>query len=123
MESVKEVVARASDDTLNPNAITSEDYTGYEGDVFESGDDNEEQEDSDDDFIVMTRKKKGKEGLERSNTTSNTELSRHNVRRELASACRRRSTRSGSNGTVKKIRPYENTDDEDHHREPSSETK
>jgi len=121
MEPVKEVVARASDDTLNPNAITSEDYTGYEGDVFESGDDNEGQ-DSDDDFIVMTRKKKGKEGLERSDTISSAELSRHHVRRELASACRRRSTRSGSNGTVKKIRPYENTD-EDHRREPSSETK
>jgi len=119
MEPAKEVVARASD-ALNPNAITSEDYTGYEGDVFESGDDNEEQEDSDDDFIVMTRKKKG-EGLDRSDTISNAELSRHHVRRELASACRR-STRSGSNGTVKKIRPYEDTDDEDHHRELSSET-
>lgn len=121
MEPVKEVVARASDDTLNPNATTNEDYTGYEGDVFESGDENEEQEDSDDDFIVMTRKKKGKEGLERSNTISSAELSRHCVRRELASACRR-STRSGSNGTVKKIRPYEDTDGEGHHREPSSET-
>jgi hypothetical protein len=121
MEPVKEVVARASDDTLNPNAITNEDYTGYEGDVLESGDENEEQEDSDDDFIVMTRKKKCKEGLERSNTISSAELSRHCVRRELASACRR-STRSGSNGTVKKIRPYEDTDDEGHHREPSSET-
>ncbi|OCL03337.1 kinase-like protein [Glonium stellatum] len=122
MEPVKEVVARASDDTLNPNAASSEDYTGYEGDIFGSSEDNDEQEESDDDFIVMTRKKKGKEGLERSDTISNAELSRHRVRRELASSCSRKSTRSGSNGTVKKVRPHEDTDDEGLHGVRSSES-
>ncbi|KAF2736351.1 kinase-like protein [Polyplosphaeria fusca] len=99
-----------SGESINQFDYPSEDPAGYDGDhALESGED-DDSDDDDDDFIVMGKKPKPKEP-KRSDSISNAELARADVRREML-ADRRRSTRSGSNGTVKKIRPHENSDDE-----------
>jgi len=77
-----------------------DDADGYDGDhAIES---EEEDEDSDDELIMSFAKKKTPvpTSSHRSNSVSNGELAR-------ASFHRRRSTRSGSNGTVKKVPPPE----------------
>ncbi|KAF2178133.1 kinase-like protein [Zopfia rhizophila CBS 207.26] len=106
-----------SEDTVNYFAAPMDDSAGYDGDhALESED---EDDDSDEeDFIVMTKKRSNKQGLMRSGSVSNAELARHNVRRELGSS-RRRSARSGSNGTVKKIRPPGDSDNEEHNERAS----
>jgi len=102
--------------SLDPSVAIAEDYAGYDGDhAVESGDDQADSDDSDEeDFIIMTKKS----GSKRSESIANGVLARST---ERALSSRRRSTRSGSNGTVKKIRPLEETDD-DQHRQQSPET-
>jgi [calcium/calmodulin-dependent protein kinase] kinase len=99
--------------SLNHNI--SEDYAGYDGDhVMESGDDQDDSDD--DDFIIMTRGS----GIKRSESIANGVLARSAGQASSLSR-RRRSTRSGSNGTVKKIRP-DQTDGDDDQRQQSPET-
>jgi serine/threonine protein kinase len=79
-----------------------DDAAGYDGDhAIES----DEEEDSDEDeLLMMGSVRKKPQPLNRSNSISNAELARANVHAGFA---RRRSTRSGSNGTVKKVSPPE----------------
>lgn len=110
MEPVNEAVSQANNSNATPPTVALEDFAGYDGDhVVESGND---EEDSDEDFIVMTKKRGKKQGLTRSDTISNAELSRHRIRHDTDSSSRRRSTRSGSNGTVKKIKPYDDNEED-----------
>jgi len=108
--------AQSTESSLDPSVSIAEDYAGYDGDhAVESGDDQDDSDDSDEeDFIIMTKKS----GSKRSESIANGVLARST---ERALSSRRRSTRSGSNGTVKKIRPLEETDD-DRRRQQSSET-
>jgi [calcium/calmodulin-dependent protein kinase] kinase len=88
----------SSSDQLAEN---SEDPAGYDGDgdhALESEDD-----DSDGGFIVMAGRKKAAHLPAHSGSISNAELARSDIRKSYASE-RRRSARSGSNGTVKKIK-------------------
>jgi len=81
---------------------------GYVGDhAIESADDGD---DSDDDFIEMTRKKTNTS--RRSESISNAALSRRRVRRATDKSSIK-STRSGSNNTMKKIRSHGDTDTEE----------
>ncbi|KAF2690801.1 kinase-like protein, partial [Lentithecium fluviatile CBS 122367] len=84
---------------LNQFDAPTDDPAGYDGDhAIESEDDEESDEE---DFLVMGRKKPPKSA--RSESISNAELARSDIRKEIR--IRRRSVRSGSNGTVKKIPP------------------
>ncbi|KAF2200453.1 kinase-like protein [Delitschia confertaspora ATCC 74209] len=89
--------------------VVLEDFTGYDGDDPVESD---EDDDSEDDFIVMTKKKSNVPVNTRTGSISNPELPRDHIRRDILSG-RRRSTRSGSNGTVKKIRSSEDSGIED----------
>lgn len=83
---------------LNQFSTPTDDPAGYDGDhAVES-----EDSDSEDDFLVMGKKKPPPKHR-KSGSISNAELARSNVRRDLG--YRRRSNRSGSNGTVKKVPP------------------
>lgn len=82
-----------------------DDADGYDGDhAIES---EEEDEDSEDELVMSFAKKKtpAAPSSHRSNSVSNGELARANFHAGINS--RRRSTRSGSNGTVKKVPPPE----------------
>ncbi|RMZ66038.1 Serine threonine- kinase ssp1 [Pyrenophora seminiperda CCB06] len=81
-----------------------DDSAGYDGDhAIES----DEDDDSDEDGLIMgfAKKKVPTHTSHRSNSVSNAELARQNIHAALNT--RRRSNRSGSNGTVKKIPPPE----------------
>lgn len=83
---------------LNQYGTPTDDPAGYDGDhAVES-----EDEDSEEEFLVMGKKKPAPK-LSRSESISNAELARSLARKELG--YRRRSNRSGSNGTVKKVPP------------------
>ncbi|RAR11614.1 kinase-like protein [Stemphylium lycopersici] len=86
----------------------TDDAAGYDGDhAVESDEDDDSDEDE---GLVMgfaTKKKAPPPSSNRSNSVSNAELARSSIHAGLNS--RRRSTRSGSNGTVKKIPPPEPT--------------
>jgi [calcium/calmodulin-dependent protein kinase] kinase len=96
----------SSDETINPATAPDEDE-GYVGDhAIDSG------EESEDDFIDFTRHKAKKAELTRSESVSYAELHRHqNARRARTSSIKRtvstKTSRSGSNGTVKKVRSHE----------------
>jgi len=102
----KDARKHSSDETINPASAPDEDE-GYVGDhAIDSGEDSEE------DFIDFTRHKAKKTGLTRSESVSYAELHRHhNARRARNSSIKRtastKTTRSGSNGTVKKVRSHE----------------
>ncbi|KAF2491018.1 kinase-like protein [Lophium mytilinum] len=97
----------------DPNVAIADDYAGYDGDhAVEIGD--EEDDSDEDDFIVMNKKS----GVRRSDSIANGVLARSSDR-GLSFSSRRRSNRSGSNGTVKKVRPLEATDD-DRHQSPDT---
>ncbi|KAF2117575.1 hypothetical protein BDV96DRAFT_397458 [Lophiotrema nucula] len=99
-----------SAESINQFDHPTDDPAGYDGDhALESA---EEDEDSDEDFIMMGKKKPKAQDKRRSGSISNAELARSGIRKEIIPS-RRRSTRSGSNGTVKKIRPYEHSDNDD----------
>jgi len=85
---------------LNQFNTPTDDPAGYDGDhAVES----EEEESEEEDFLVMGRKKPLPKHA-RSESISNGELARaSSLRKELS--FRRRSNRSGSNGTVKKVPP------------------
>ena len=90
---------------LNQFDAPTDDPAGYDGDhAIESEDDDESDEE---DFLVMGRKKPP--ALARSESVSNAELARSDIRKDISQ--RRRSTRSGSNGTVKKILAPHNSGD------------
>ncbi|KAL5382262.1 hypothetical protein DPSP01_006657 [Paraphaeosphaeria sporulosa] len=83
---------------INQFNTPTDDPAGYDGDhAVES-----EDEDSEEEFLVMGKKKPAPKPS-RSESITNAELARANVRKELG--YRRRSNRSGSNGTVKKVPP------------------
>jgi [calcium/calmodulin-dependent protein kinase] kinase len=84
-----------------PNNGACEDLAGYEPDhpFASDGDDDSEEE-----LLVITKKKGSTHGSTRSGSGLNTDISRPHGRRDTLSS-RRRSDRSGSNGTVKKIKP------------------
>ncbi|KAF2662310.1 kinase-like protein [Lophiostoma macrostomum CBS 122681] len=103
------VIATTSNDSINQFDAPVDDHAGYDGDgdgfedqALESDDESDEE-----DFIMMGKKKSAR--APRSESISNAELARSDVRKDFLSD-RRRSTRSGSNGTVKKIRPLEDLD-------------
>ncbi|KAF2256268.1 kinase-like protein [Trematosphaeria pertusa] len=107
MNSFSRGAGAASADSLYINQFDAptDDPAGYDGDhAVETEDDDE---DSDDDFLVMGKKKKP---APRSESISNAELARSRLRKEVS--VRRRSARSGSNGTVKKIPPPGDSGDE-----------
>jgi len=82
-----------------------DDASGYEGDnplESDGQDDDSSDDDDDDDFIVMGRKKPAP-ALARSGSITNAELARSSIREAISH--RRKSTRSGSDGTVKKVKP------------------
>lgn len=84
---------------LNQFNTPTDDPAGYDGDhAVESEDDDSEE----DDFLVMGRKKPAPKSV-RSESINNAELARSAIRKDLG--YRRRSNRSGSNGTVKKVPP------------------
>ncbi|KAF2788108.1 kinase-like protein [Melanomma pulvis-pyrius CBS 109.77] len=84
----------------------SDDPAGYDGDhPLESDDDDSDEED----FIIMGKRKPAP-ALARSGSISNAELARSSIK-DITSH-RRRSARSGSNGTVKKIKPIVDSDNE-----------
>jgi serine/threonine protein kinase len=82
-----------------------DDSPGYDGDGDRPGDSNDlmDSDDSSDEGLVMG-KRKSVQPFHRSGSISNAELARSNIHNEIMSN-RRRSRRSGSNGTVKKIPP------------------
>ncbi|KAJ5060278.1 hypothetical protein J3E74DRAFT_452646 [Bipolaris maydis] len=84
----------------------ADDASGYDGDHAVESD---EDDDSEEDGLMMgfSRKKVPMHKANRSNSVSNGELARSTL--HLGMNSRRRSTRSGSNGTVKKIPPPEPT--------------
>jgi len=97
----------SSGDTLHPGD-KQDDYEGYAADdAVESEDDDE----SDDDFIEMTRKKSRKEGLTRSESISNAQLSRRRARLETASSPK--TDRSNSSNTMKIVRSHSDSEDGD----------
>ncbi|KAK7512167.1 serine/threonine-protein kinase-like protein PAK1 [Phyllosticta citriasiana] len=99
---------------ISPNSTFSgggeHDQHGYEGDhAVESDEDS--SEDSGDDFIEMSsRKRPLPKRPSRSESISYAELSRNKGRPEFGSG--RKSSRSGSNGTVKKVRSHSDSDGE-----------
>ena len=93
----------ASADSIADNQFDTpvDDPAGYDGDhAIES----DEDDSSDDDGGLFMGRKKPAPKPRRSNSISNAELARSNISKDLMSS-RRRSARSGSNGTVKKIPP------------------
>ncbi|KAF2085953.1 kinase-like protein, partial [Saccharata proteae CBS 121410] len=82
-------------DTVRPDEGATEDFAGYDGDHAVEDDDESDEED----FIVMSKKPKDK----RSGSITYAELARH---KSHAS----KSSRSGSNGTVKKVRAFSGSD-------------
>ncbi|KAL6158651.1 hypothetical protein ACJBU6_02756 [Exserohilum turcicum] len=80
----------------------ADDAAGYDGDHAVESD---EDDDSEEDGLMMgfSKKKVPVHSSNRSNSVSNGELARSTIHLGLNS--RRRSTRSGSNGTVKKVPP------------------
>jgi [calcium/calmodulin-dependent protein kinase] kinase len=104
--------AAPSAESMNQFVSPMDDPAGYDGDgdhVLESDDDESDEED----FIIMGKKKKPSMPP-RSGSISNAELARSNIRKEYLSE-RRRSARSGSNGTVKKVEPPGGSDPEGQH--------
>jgi serine/threonine protein kinase len=103
------IMATASADSIYTNQYdySSEDPAGYDADnPLETDDDDSSDEE---DFIVMGKKKLVPVPV-RSGSISNAELARSSIK-ETASS-RRRSHRSGSNGTVKKVKPVIEDDPE-----------
>ncbi|KAF2848913.1 hypothetical protein T440DRAFT_534420 [Plenodomus tracheiphilus IPT5] len=97
--------------SLNANRfeVPIDDLAGYEGDhAVESNDDSDSEGDV---LFIGASKRKSQAKLGRSNSISIAEVARSNAHPESFSH-RRRSARSGSNGTVKKIPPPAATSDE-----------
>ncbi|KAF2635844.1 kinase-like protein, partial [Massarina eburnea CBS 473.64] len=89
--------AASAESFINQFDAPSEDPAGYDGDhAVES----EEDESSDEELVISLGK--GRNRM-RSESVSNAELARSSIHSSLSS--RRRSGRSGSNGTVKKVPP------------------
>ncbi|KAH9876077.1 hypothetical protein J1614_003956 [Plenodomus biglobosus] len=96
--------------SLNTNRFEApgDDLAGYEGDhAVESDEDSDSEEDL---LFIGASKKKSQPKLRRSNSVSIAEVTRSNAHASFSQ--RRRSARSGSNGTVKKIPPPEATPEE-----------
>jgi serine/threonine protein kinase len=77
----------------------TDDPAGYDGDHAIDSEDDEESDEED--FLVMGKRRTAASA--RSESISNAELARSDIRKGISN--RRRSARSGSNGTVKKIPP------------------
>lgn len=106
----KEASNLSSDDTLHPASDRQDDSEGYAADnAVESCDDDDDE--SDEDFIVMTRKRSRKEGLTRSESISNAQLSRHRARRETTASIK--TNRNGSSNTMRKVRSHSDPSDVD----------
>jgi hypothetical protein len=96
------MIATASADSMHHNQFEAplDDLTGYDGDhALESGD---SDSDSEEDALFIGKRKPTQS--HRSESISIAEVARSGVQKELRHN-RRRSARSGSNGTVKKIPP------------------
>ena len=101
MDRFASMLPTASTDSIAFDKLDAslDDPAGYDGDhAIES----DEDDSSDDDGGLFMGKKKPAPKPRRSNSISNAELARSNISKEVLKS-RRRSARSGSNGTVKKI--------------------
>lgn len=101
IDSFPAMLPAASSESIYPNQFDAptDDPAGYDGDhALETEDDDESDEE---DFLVMGKRKPSTHA--RSESVSNAELARSDIRKDIR--IRRRSARSGSNGTVKKIPP------------------
>lgn len=89
------------------------DHDGYDGDhAIESDDEEDSDDSSDDDFVeINLRKKPTPKRPSRSESISYAELSRTKALTGFGAPARK-SSRSGSNGTVKKIRSHSDSDGE-----------
>ncbi|KAF2872571.1 hypothetical protein BDV95DRAFT_628192 [Massariosphaeria phaeospora] len=108
MRIVPVVGTTASADSLHHNQFDAptDDPAGYDGD---HAIDSDEDDDSEEEYLTMGSKKPPHSA--RSASVSVAQQARNDLRKEVVSH-RRRSARSGSNGTVKKIRPSGESDDE-----------
>lgn len=99
-----------SSSALKSNGLQAahDDFAGYEGDHAVESD---EDDDSEDGLFIGAPKKKPQPKLRRSSSRIMPEGARSSAQPESLRS-RRRSARSGSNGTVKKIPPPEPTSDE-----------
>jgi [calcium/calmodulin-dependent protein kinase] kinase len=95
---------------LNQFDAPTDDPAGYDGDhAIESEDEDTGEDDSDEEETFLTMRTKKPSALTRSESVSNAELARSDIRRDIGNC--RRSVRSGSNGTVKKIPPPDDAGD------------
>jgi len=110
VHNIRNMIPTASADSMRHNQFDApiDDPAGYDGDHAIESDD----EDSDEDVGLFIGKKKP--AKPRSGSVSNAELARSDIRKEVLHH-RRRSARSGSNGTVKKIPPPGETPAEQEH--------
>ncbi|KAJ4365238.1 hypothetical protein N0V83_008856 [Neocucurbitaria cava] len=121
-----EMMPPASSDSFRVSHFEApaDDFAGYDGDGDQAIESDEEYEDDSEEeglFIGSNKNKTGQNSEQktgRSNSISNAELSRSNVHQESRTSGRRRSARSGSNGTVKKIPPPSETTSDEHIRTP-----
>lgn len=108
-------LTEASNPTISVTEDHEHDHEGYDGDhAIESDDEEEEDSDdsSDDDFVEMNiRRKPPPKRPSRSESISYAELSRGKVLAGLGASVRK-SSRSGSNGTVKKVRSHSDSEGE-----------
>ncbi|KAF2709285.1 kinase-like protein [Pleomassaria siparia CBS 279.74] len=97
----------SADSFVNQFDSPSDDLAGYDGDHLPETDDDEDDESDEEDFIVMGSRRPVRAPL-RHGSISNGELARSSLKNIISN--RRRSTRSGSDGTVKKIKPVTDSD-------------
>ncbi|KAL1636435.1 hypothetical protein SLS58_009788 [Diplodia intermedia] len=108
------VTTEAANPVISVTDEHEHDHAGYDGDHAIESDDEEDSDDdsSDDDLLVMNlRKKPAPKRPSRSESISYAELSRGKVLAGFGASVRK-SSRSGSNGTVKKVRSHSDSDGE-----------
>ncbi|KAJ9623531.1 hypothetical protein H2203_005793 [Taxawa tesnikishii (nom. ined.)] len=103
----------SSGDTLHLKAPEEHD-DGYAPDRAIESDDYDTDSSDEDGGLMMMRKRSAQQGLTRSMSISNAQLARHRERRETtSSAFSKKSSRSGSNNTMKKVRSTGDSEPED----------
>lgn len=112
-QKVHSIVLKTEDRTPIISITEEHDHDGYDGDhAVESDEEEDSDDDSDDDVLEITvRRKPAPKRPSRSESISYAELSRGKVLASIGASARK-SSRSGSNGTVKKIRSHSDSDGE-----------